>query len=214
MYVPPNTRIYCLTVSFSKEWLTRNVLVCKESFENLRQKIDSSERFTMFEYMTASERRLARALVDEALEKPVSSFYIKSGVLKIISDFFDAIKERESVCFDNMSTNNMLDAVLAETEKLLCSHIRTSMPDLKSLACKYGLSESTLKRHFIQRFGLNVSGYFISKKMEYVRQIICEKQLSLSNAAHMVGYKNISHFITMFRKHDHALSAVRHAKQY
>jgi AraC-like DNA-binding protein len=197
MYVSPMTRIHCLTVSFSKRWFYDNILESDEAINHLRSKIDISEKLTLLEYMHSSERKMITALIGDALQKPLGCFYIRSGVLKIISDFFDKVKKGGAHC----TATNRMDSLLIETEKLLCDHIATKLPSLKSLACKYGLSHSTLKRHFKQRYGMNLSIYFLKKKMEYAGKLLCGKKIDTIVAAHLVGYKNVSHFAAMFKKY-------------
>jgi AraC-like DNA-binding protein len=200
MYVPPMTRIHALTVSFSKGWLYNNVLGNNEAFEYLRQKIDTSEKLTLSEYMHASERKMITELIDDSMRKPRGSFFITSAVLKIISDFFDKIKKREIASDQNIS----LDDVLMEIEKLLSSPATAKMPNLESLACKYGFSESALKRQFRQRFDTSLSAYFTRRRMDYAMQLICEQKMNLTDAAHLLGYKNVNHFIAMFKKYFNA----------
>ncbi|HKG69022.1 MAG TPA: AraC family transcriptional regulator, partial [Segetibacter sp.] len=58
-----------------------------------------------------------------------------------------------------------------------------------------------LKRHFKKKYGVNMSTFFIRKKMEYAQQLINEKNTSVSETAFMLGYKNVNDFITMFGKY-------------
>jgi AraC-like DNA-binding protein len=201
MYVPPMTGIHCLTVSFSKKWFYTNILESDEALDHLRSKIDTSEKLTLLEYMHSLEKESITALICDSLQKPLGSFYIRSGVLKVISDFFDKVKRRGT----HRTANNRLNSLLIETEKLLCDHITAKLPSLKSLACKYGLGESTLKRYFKQRYGMNLSVYFLKKKMEYARNLLCGKKADTIDAAHLVGYKNVSHFTAMFKKYNGSL---------
>jgi AraC-like DNA-binding protein len=134
------------------------------------------------------------------MRKPRGSFFITSAVLKIISDFFDKIKKREIASDQNIS----LDDVLMEIEKLLSSPATAKMPNLESLACKYGFSESALKRQFRQRFDTSLSAYFTRRRMDYAMQLICEQKMNLTDAAHLLGYKNVNHFIAMFKKYFNA----------
>ncbi len=164
---------------------------------HLKEKIYAAESFSLLDCMKSSEKKLVQELLDSSWKKSFGSFYIKSYVLKIISDFFCKIKDRET-----LSTNNhCLDASISEIEKHLTSHITGPLPDLKELAPRFSISESTLKRRFKKTYSVNMSTYFIQKKVEYAGQLIHENNISIGEAAAMVGYRNVNHFFSMFKKH-------------
>jgi AraC-like DNA-binding protein len=196
MYVPPRTRVHCLSINFSRKWLHHNIPERREDSMNLIGKLQAAESFPLLEYMSACEKKLVLELLGSS-ENAFGSFYIKSCVLKLISDFFIKVKERGDVSFGA----NPIDSLLAEAEKELCDHVTGKMPTLENIASKYRLSSSTLKRHFTKKFGVNLFRYFISKKMEYARRLINEENVNALDAARLVGYKNMSHFLAMYNKH-------------
>jgi AraC-like DNA-binding protein len=197
MYVPPMAQTQCLSISFTKDWLLQNLSKGKNENKDLLKKIDSPETFALIEYMNDSEKRQVQELVGNSLKKSTGSFYLKSTILKIISDFFTKIRERES-----LSINNHKQAVLInEAEKLLCSYSNRTMPCLKELSCKYDLSESTIKRYFKKRHGTTMYNYFINKKMEHAQQLMDEKDMNTVQAARLLGYTNMNHFVKMFNKY-------------
>ena len=196
MYVPAHSRVHCLSINFSHKWLHHNLPEGSEAYKNLTAKMQAAEMIPLLEYMNAGEKAVVQELVD-ASKNTFGSFYIKSCALKLISDFFSKVKEREDVSFGT----NTINALLTETEKELCNHVTGKMPKVEAIAGKYRLSPSTLKRQFTKRFGVNLFRYFISKKMEYARRLINEQNVDILDAARRVGYKNMSHFLLMYNKH-------------
>jgi AraC-like DNA-binding protein len=73
-------------------------------------------------------------------------------------------------------------------------------PCLKDLAKLVGLNECTLKRGFRQVFGTTVFGYLYQQRMEYARQLLEQRELSVGQVAKTVGYSSQSRFATAFRK--------------
>jgi AraC-like DNA-binding protein len=197
MYIPPAAHAVCLNISFSKKWLNHYILEDNPAYKQLKNELFESTAFSLLEYMNASEKKLLMQLIDATSKKLHGSFYIKAVVLKMICDFFYKLKEKSTLS----TANNKLNALLTEAEKILCSHITGAMPNLKTLACQHGISEVSLKRHFKQCYGVNMSSYFINKKMEYAQQLMDEKNINSIEAAHLLGYTNVSHFITMFKKY-------------
>src|SRR4051794_34522179 len=123
-------------------------------------------------------------LLNASWKKTFGSFYIKCSVLKIISDFFTKIKERKTV-----SLNDSCFDTINKVEEYLNNHFTNTLPNLKDLACRFSMSESTLKGHFKKRHGVNMSTYFIHKKMEQAQYLIREKNMNIIEAASFLGYR-------------------------
>ena len=195
--IAPEVKAHCLNISFSKRWLTNNILGSNEAFNTLKEELEMPELFPLLHAMSGEEKSLILELFDSSWKKSFGSFYIKSSILNIISDFFYSIKERET-----FSTNSRcLTATIAEVEKYICNNLTGSLPNLKSLAHTFSISESTLKRHFKKIYGVTISTYFTQKKMEYARLLIHGKKMNICEVAAIVGYKNVSHFVSLLKKH-------------
>lgn len=75
-----------------------------------------------------------------------------------------------------------------------------SPPTLAVLARSTGLSESTLKRGFHQVFGTTVFGYLRARRMERARTLLERGEVTVLEAATLVGYSNPSNFASAFRR--------------
>lgn len=62
------------------------------------------------------------------------------------------------------------------------------------------INEYKLKAGFKEIYGKPIYSYVIDRRMEKARQFLTEKRMKVKEAAGMVGYTNISHFIETFRK--------------
>jgi AraC-like DNA-binding protein len=176
------------------------VLQEKTEFKALGDLIyTTSSSLLLFESMTTTEKKSIIELFDDSWKKSLGSFYIKTALLKIISDFFYRIKERESF------SANTVDTVVIEVEKYLCNNLGGMLPNLKELGDKFCISESTLKRHFKKKYGVNMSTYFINKKMEYACSLIQEENSNLTEIGYSLGYRNINNFISMLQKYRQGL---------
>jgi hypothetical protein len=169
IYMAPKARGHCLSISFSKKWLMNNVFGTDE-FKNLKEKISVTKSFSLLESMNSSEKKLVQDLLDVSWKKSLGSFYIKFSVLKIISDFFYKIRERNT-----FSLNDPWFDTITKVEEYLNNHLTGAFPNLKDLAYKFSISESTLRRHFKKRYGVNMSTYFACKKAEYAQNAQMKK---------------------------------------
>lgn len=196
MYVPPATPVVCLNISFSKNWLQQRLLNGNKTQRKLLQEVFESPACAFLEYMNAAEKALLLELIDVSANNK-STLHIKSIVLKILADFFNKLKEKTTLC----STCHTMNDLLIETESLLRNHVTGTMPQCNALARQYGFSEVSLKRHFKQQYGVNMTTYFMHKKMEYAQQFMQQNHLNETDAARLLGYKNASHFTAMLQKY-------------
>ena len=194
MYIPPNVRYRCLSISFSQRWLNENILACNKEFINLKKKIFSTNLFSLLELMNPAEKKFVEELFDTSWERSLGTFYIKSAVLKVVIDFFYKIKDRK-IENDNEVTN-----AITEIEKYLSSNLN-ALPNLEYFATKYSISQSTLKRHFKKNYNSNISAYFMRKKMDYAHNMINQEQMSIPEVAKLLGYSNFNHFVSMLKKY-------------
>ncbi|MEW5815393.1 MAG: AraC family transcriptional regulator, partial [Spirochaetota bacterium] len=88
---------------------------------------------------------------------------------------------------------------MREVAYLLDVRMRTP-PSLSEVAKVLGISVAKLKRDFKRTHGLNVHEYLVSKRLEAARTLIMEKDLSVKEAAYIVGYRSQSYFSIAFRQ--------------
>jgi|GEM_PF-1305491 AraC-like DNA-binding protein len=73
-------------------------------------------------------------------------------------------------------------------------------PSIAQLARELGESEAKLKRDFKRAHGMGVHEYIVARRMDYAKQRILEGELSVKEAAFIVGYKSPSHFSEAFAR--------------
>ena len=74
----------------------------------------------------------------------------------------------------------------------------TNPPTIEWLAKQVGINQSKLKKGFKQVFGKSIYAYFLTERMNKAKQLLMEN--SVTETAVMMGYSNISHFSSAFRK--------------
>jgi AraC-like DNA-binding protein len=196
MHIDPEKQVRCLSVSFSEKWLC-HTLEENKTLKEVKEILCTSKMLSFSSTMTVSDKNLLHELITNSWEKYFGTFYIKSVVLKLITNFFYRLFELDEHLMIQLSADN----VVYEVEQYLNNHIQGKLPALKALASNFSMSESTLKRQFLKRHGSNISTYFMNKKMEYVQHLIKEKNIELTEAAHLVGYQSLSNFMKMYNKY-------------
>jgi AraC-like DNA-binding protein len=197
LVISPGMKVQCLSISFSNQWFRTNVLEKSSGFEKIKDAVCNSGAFSLLGSMTSAEKKLVTDLLTVSSKGALGSFSVKCGVLKMISDFFLKLKERDSLTVNH----NCIESSLARIEAYLTSQLQGRMPRMKELEKQFSISASTLKRHFKKNFGVNISTYFIRKKLEYAQKLIEEQHTNIREAAAMVGYRNVHHFIKIYQQY-------------
>ncbi len=63
-----------------------------------------------------------------------------------------------------------------------------------------GRSLSTFLRDFKKQFDTTPKKWLLEKKLEHARQLLHNRETTVTDVAYAIGYENISHFITAFKK--------------
>lgn len=117
--------------------------------------------------------------------------------MKLLSNFFCKLRELN----DQDGVLLPGNSYLFELEQYLKNNVKDKLPCLKLFTEKYLLSVSTIKRQFKKKYGVNISTYFMNKKMEYAQMAMREGSIDFSEAAKMVGYSSVHNFKCMFKKY-------------
>ncbi|MBB1284947.1 helix-turn-helix transcriptional regulator [Flavisolibacter sp. BT320] len=156
LHLAHETNACFLSLHFTQDWLRNHVCESYTIFsgENVRNR--SGEGFFMLESMSAKELESVLAVQKESWQKSLGILYVKSHVLTLVNDFFARVSDTE---LNKLESNESTD-VLASIEQELVANISSALPPLKELASRFSLSESSLKRHFKQKHGENISSFF------------------------------------------------------
>ncbi|HID73334.1 TPA: AraC family transcriptional regulator [Candidatus Micrarchaeota archaeon] len=106
--------------------------------------------------------------------------------------------------FEGLSRDGVQDSLpLRERRRLLAARERlledlSAPPTIAELAMEVGLNQLKLKQGFKSLFGTSVYALFQRHRMERARDLLYDH--NVTETALILGYSNISHFSTAFRK--------------
>jgi AraC-like DNA-binding protein len=209
--------IYSPKSKTSWEWEANNEL---QLFE-VSLKIDFLKKYV-------SKKDPYISLFIDAIEKKIPSCLLNKN-LKATSEMLVIIKkitdcEREGIYKKMFIEAKIIQLLLLQLEQLCCNNcpikcqlknsdtlkmyqIRniilsnlTKPFSLKELANQVGTNECTLKKGFKTIFGTTIFGFLNDVKMEKAQNLLIEQELTITQVAELVGYKNATHFTTAFKK--------------
>ncbi|ESA37008.1 family transcriptional regulator [Leptolyngbya sp. Heron Island J] len=84
-------------------------------------------------------------------------------------------------------------------KRLMKKYIISNL-NVKDFAALSGRSVSSFNREFKQLYGTTAKQWIVQKRLTHARMLLVDKRLSVTETANEVGYENVSHFITAFKK--------------
>ena len=72
---------------------------------------------------------------------------------------------------------------------------------VEDLAREVGLSRTHLQRKMKEQTGLNVAEFIRNIRLEQAARLLREQKINVSQVAYSVGFSNLAHFSTVFKKH-------------
>lgn len=88
---------------------------------------------------------------------------------------------------------------IAEAKTILLSQLHEAVP-IKTLSKRVGINENYLKRGFKEMYGTTIYQCFQEERMKHAAHLLKSHQTSVKDVALQLGYSNMSHFSTAFKK--------------
>lgn len=135
--------------------------------------------------------------IHTSLSDAAKKLYQHAKALEVISLLFAKSQPNMESC--PFLNNELVVRKIKQAKEILLEKFNDppSIADLSQLA---GLNEFQLKAGFKEIYGNTPYQYLMDYKLEKARQLLTEKQMQVNEVADYIGYTNVSHFITAFKK--------------
>ncbi|CAD0003679.1 helix-turn-helix domain-containing protein [Flavobacterium chungangense] len=128
----------------------------------------------------------------------IKKAFLESKVVEVLSHLFTIINEEENTKInEDLSESDYLKIVAVE--QILKTQFKEKHT-LASIASQVGLNNFKIKKQFKIVFNTTVFQYLTELRMEYAKQLILEKDISICRVSEELGYKNPQHFTVAFKK--------------
>ena len=93
------------------------------------------------------------------------------------------------------------EALMERVMRVVNKHLDDSDFTVEMMAAEVGISRTHLQRRMKDITGLNVKEFVRHLRLEQAARMLQEQKLNVSQVAYSVGFSNLAHFSTVFRKH-------------
>lgn len=137
-------------------------------------------------------------LTDEIVRKePGYADVIHGLVAKLLIDTARAVTNLDLQ--DDLPAHNVNEAVVKDIVRYLRDNYSRPLR-IRDIAAQVHLSERHTNRVFGQVMGVSIKDYLTDYRLGVAKQLLLNRQMSITEVAYASGYQDVRHFITLFRK--------------
>lgn len=122
-----------------------------------------------------------------------------SNVLRLKGKFSGAQQQNGQLETKVVKGND--EALMERVMKSVSQHLDDTDFGVEELAKEVGLSRTHLQRKMKEQTGLNVAEFIRNIRLEQAARLLKEQKINISQVAYSVGFSNLPHFSTVFKKH-------------
>ncbi|WP_019424592.1 helix-turn-helix domain-containing protein [Paenibacillus sp. OSY-SE] len=149
--------------------------------------------------MTPAVKVILQQIRNCPYDKSLRSVYMEGKILELIATYVGEVVWQNGINHRSVNLSKQDMSSIRKTKEILDQNIAASLT-LNDLSKMVSLNECKLKKGFKEMYGKSVHAYVIDQRLETARLLFEEKGVSVSDAAFLVGYGNLSFFTLSFRK--------------
>ncbi|MGP9812884.1 helix-turn-helix transcriptional regulator [Rhodopseudomonas sp. NSM] len=187
-----------VSVTVSPAWLDQEALgdsaECVEALRFLRTHLDT-RRWRATPRLTAIAEQI---LNPPPLAEPLERLYLESRSIEMVAEALHAITDTSDYA-DVASVNPAHRRCMQRACEFIDAHLDQDLT-LQSISTAAGLNPGGLQRAFRLLHGMTLFEYVRGRKLDFARDALERGNISVGDAARMVGYSTLGNFSTAFRR--------------
>ncbi|MBV7529105.1 helix-turn-helix domain-containing protein [Chitinophaga sp. sic0106] len=184
--------------AFTREWLEKrvNLAVIPEEHALMCIINKTSDRIAIrSHHFNTDPLRELNALLEETPRSPLFPLLLRKFAYSLISNIFSLLSQpAEALLGSNGSHEMSVNRIIHYLEQ----HYRAGFPGIPFLAALAGMSEATMRRHFLHLTGNTTHEYFTKVQMNFAYESL-QQQVSVKEVALTLGFRNPANFTRLFK---------------
>lgn len=190
-----------LVITFSIEYLEKlspHFPFLGDFLDHVRQGVNASLT-EVYNYANIHMLGITHDILYGDFSESVKNIYVEGKVMELLIQALGKVGDFHS----NSSSRIVLRPYdvdrIREAAEMLIQNMDNPLT-IVELAHRVGLNDFKLKKGFKQIYGTTIFNYFMNARMERAKSLLEDTSIPIMDIAFMTGYRNISNFITAFRK--------------
>jgi signal transduction histidine kinase/DNA-binding response OmpR family regulator len=118
--------------------------------------------------------------------------------LRLRGKYSGSQQQKHRVVETNVKGND--EALMERIMKVVNEHLSDSNFNVETMTKEVGISRAQLHRKMKEMTGLSVSEFVRNIRLEQAVRLLKEQKINVTQVAYTVGFSNLAHFSTVFRK--------------
>jgi DNA-binding response OmpR family regulator/nitrogen-specific signal transduction histidine kinase len=161
----------------------------------LTSKVDLQDRMQGLE--RGADAYLTKPFIIDELRSTVANLIANRLLLK--GKYSGAQEQHDKMKEIDIKSNN--DVLMDKIMKIVNEHLDDSELSVEMLADTVGLSRAQLHRKIKEMTGLPASEFIRNIRLKQAAALLKDRKLNVSQVAYAVGFVNLGHFSTVFKKY-------------
>lgn len=196
---PINKRLRSVKFYFQKDHLYS--LLSKNAVEKLLNQIFPTVIKNNMQLPIATEYRvMLDDLWFEKINQPLKLNFFQNRVLLLLEKYICKLYEIKDLHVTKMKRTDDETLRLMKVESLLVKDFSVDPPKIKDLSRISAMSPTKLKSDFKQLYGFPIYQYFQKNRMLKAKSLLVMGKYTIKEVGIKVGYTNLSHFASAFKK--------------
>lgn len=165
-------------------------------FQTLTQAKNTSDPFYDITRTSLSQNLLLKHLQQEKLfQGTLKNLFLESKILELTY-----LCTQEEILASNLAYLNDQDKQALQKAKQIIFKERSNPPSIKELSRRCAINEFKLKKGFKELFGNTIYGMVQTYRLEEAKEFLVHNDISVHEAARLVGYTSLNHFRKIFKE--------------
>lgn len=176
-------------------------LLSKQAFEEvLGRHFPREMKSENLEPIATEYRIMLDDLWTDNINQPLKLNYIQNRVFLLLEKYIVKLHYRRDIQGKKVKRSDDEILRLMKVEALLVKNFAINPPTIVELARLSAMSNTKLKKDFKELYGLPIYEYFQKNRMLKAKSLLALGEYTIKEVGQMVGYSNLSHFATTFKK--------------
>lgn len=147
--------------------------------------------------------RMYRMMLDdllvEKIDHPLRLNFIKNRVILLLEKYLLKLYNKKNIVAGKRNKDDEVSRLM-QIEGLLVKDFSVAPPTIGELSRISAMSPTKLKNDFKAVYGLPIYEYYQKNRMLKAKSLLLEKKYTIREVGILVGYSNLSHFASTFKK--------------
>ncbi|KAF2325783.1 helix-turn-helix domain-containing protein [Flavobacterium daemonense] len=154
--------------------------------------------FIKFDRISLKSNLVLKELQNDLVTDSTFNLRLIASVHLLISDYLSQMIN-DTIVIEKVNYTDLMNIITIQN--FLFDTVEDFFPSISVLASKAHMSETKFKKLFLKITGITPNAFFTNTKFFRAKELLLEKNYTISEVAEKLNFGSYSYFISTFKKH-------------